>query len=206
MAESMIEALLIGRRKRWIGIIWGLLLVGLLVLPDVDSSISRYRELGEIRLQLALRADLPERARMLADRVVAKKAELGGVETALVPAGAISMFRQDVTQMVQQADCRLRSILPGSVARQPLDVVLGKVEKDARRSNKKPTWEVEGQTSSVSVQGSFANLVKFLSALDSDGRILHFDLLHVHAPPGSTEDLVLDMQIKTFNLFRSGPG
>ena len=44
----------------------------------------------------------------------------------------------------------------------------------------------------MSVQGTFGNLMKFLSELDKETRILQLDLLHLHPLPEATEELVLD--------------
>lgn len=205
MGESTVATLLTGKRKRWVGVAWALLLVGATVLPDVDRSIARYSELGTLRVKLASRAELPERARMLAERVARMEEEMADLETALVPAEALSTFRQDVTRLARRAGCRLRSIRPGPISRRSLDQVLGRANNDAKGSTKKPEWEVEEQVSSVSIQGSFGNLLGFLSALETEARILELSALQLHAPPDASEELVLELGIKTYDLHRSRP-
>jgi len=205
MGESTVATLLTGKRKRWVGIVWGLLLVGATVLPDVDRSIAQYSELGTLRVKLASRAELPERARMLAERVAQMEEEMADLEAALVPVEALSTFRQDVTRLARSAGCRLRSIRPGPISRRSLDEVLGRANNNAKGSTKKPEWEVEEQISSMSIQGSFGNLLRFLSALETEARILELSALQLHAPPDANEELVLELGIKTFDLHRSRP-
>lgn len=205
MDQPMMWALLTGKGRRWLGLTWWLLLVGLLVLPDVDRSIAQYQELGELKVKLASRTDVANRARLLAQRVSRLQDQMAPLEAALVPADAISSLKQDVTQMARAAKCRLRSIRPGPVTRRPLDDVLGKTDKKAKKPVKAAAWEVEEQASSVSIQGSFENLLTFLAALDGDTRIMQLDLLHLHPPPETTDELVLDLRVKTFNLFRNQP-
>ena len=206
MGEPTVATLLSGKRKRWVGVVWGLLLVGATVLPDVDRSIAQYSELGTLRVKLASRAELPERARMLAERVAQMEEDMADLEAALVPAEALSTFRQDVTRLARRAGCRLRSIRPGPISRQSLDEVLGRASSSAKGSAKKPEWEVEEQISSMSIQGSFGNLLGFLSTLETEARILELSSLQLHPPPGASEELVLELGIKTFDLHRSRPG
>ncbi|MCH8147594.1 MAG: hypothetical protein IH987_06300 [Planctomycetes bacterium] len=55
----------------------------------------------------------------------------------------------------------------------------------------------------ISVQGTFAELVEFLSFLDNDSRLLDLDFLDLHLPPVGTEKLILDLHITTFDLLRN---
>lgn len=206
MSESTLETLLTGRGRRWFGIAWGLVLTAVAVLPGVDLSIERYHELGKLRAELGSRAALPDRARKLAERVAQLHRETADLEATLVSADALSSFKQDVTRMARAAKCRLLSIRPGSASRRPLDEVLGGPGGGTKRPAKKPEWEVEEQISLVSIQGSFANLVEFLSRLDNDIRLLQLASLDLHPPPNRSDELILDLHIKTFNLFRSRPG
>jgi Tfp pilus assembly protein PilO len=206
MGESTTATFLFGKRKRWLGITWGLLLVGVLALPDVDRSRRQYRELGELRVKLAARAELPDRARTLAERVASMETEMADLEAALVPPDAVSTFRQDITRMARSAGCRLRSIRPGPATRQDLEQVLSTASDKANRGTRKAEWEVEEQTSSISVQGTFANLLQFLSALEHETRVLQLASLQLHSPPDKGEELILELQVKTFNLSRVRPG
>ena len=205
MGESTAATLLTGKRKWWVGIAWALLLVGVAVLPDVDRSIARYSELGTLRVKLASLAELPERARMLAERVAQMEEEMADLEAALVPAEALSTFRQDVTRLARSAGCQLRSIRPGPISRRSLDELMGRANNSAKGSAKKPEWEVEEQVSSMSIQGSFGSLLGFLSTLETEARILELSALQLHPPPGASEELVLELGIKTFDLHRSHP-
>jgi Tfp pilus assembly protein PilO len=206
MGESTIATFLTGKRKRWLGLTWGLFLVGVLALPDVDRSRRQYRELGELRVKLAARAELPDRARTLAERVARMETEMADLEAALVPPDALSTFRQDITRMARGAGCRLRSIRPGPATRQGLDEALSTANNKANSATKKNEWEVEEQTSSISVQGTFGNLLQFLSTLENEARVLQLASLQLHSPPDKGEELVLELQVKTFNLFRARPG
>ena len=206
MGESAMVTLLTGKRKRWACIGWGLFLTGVLVLPDVDRSLGLYRELGELRVKLASRAELPERARTLDQRVQTLRKDMTELEAALVPAAALSAFKQDLTRMARGAGCRLRAIRPGPVTRQPLEHVLGRADDSARSTPRKPEWEVEEQVSAISIEGSFGNLVKFLSSLENDARILRLASLHLHPPPETTSVLILELQVKTFDLSWNRPG
>ena len=203
MGESKIEALLTGRRRLWLAIVWVLLLSAVAVLPGVDSSIQQYRRLGQLRAKLASRSELPDRARKLSERVAKKQQDIGDLEATLVPKAKISTYKQDLTLMARKANCRLRSIRPGPVHRRPLDEVLGKTPAGAKQPARKPLWEVEEQVSMISVQGTFAELVEFLSSLDNDLRLLGLDFLDLHLPPVGTERLILDLNITTFDLLRN---
>ena len=203
MGESKIEALLTGRRRLWLAIVWVLLLSAVTVLPGVDSSIQQYRRLGELHARLASRNELPDRARKLSDRVAKKHQDIGDLEATLVPKAKMSTYKQDLTLMARKANCRLRSIRPGPVHRRPLDEVLGKTPAGARQQAGKPMWEVEEHVSMISVQGTFAQLTEFLSSLDNDSRLLGLDFLDLHLPPVGTEKLILDLSISTFDLLRN---
>ncbi len=203
MAESKIEALLTGRRRLWLAIVWVLLLSAVAVLPGVDSSIQQYRTLGELRAKLASRNELPDRARNLRERVAIKQQDIGDLESTLVPKARISIYKQDLTLMAREANCRLLSARPGSVDRRPLDEVLGKTPAGARRKAGKPMWEVEEHTSMISIQGTFAEPTEFLSSLDNDSRLLGLGFLDLHLPAGGTERLILDLHILTFDLLRN---
>ena len=203
MEESKIEALLTGRRRRWLAIVWVLLLSAVALLPGVDSSIQQYRTLGELRTKLASRSELPDRARKLRERVAKKQEDIGDLEATLVPKTRISIYKQDLTRMARKANCRLRSARPGPVHRRPLDEVLGKTPAGARQKAGKPMWEVEERVSIISVQGSFAELTEFLSSLDNDSRLLGLDFFDLHLPPVGTEKLILDLSISTFDLLRN---
>ena len=206
MQRSKIEKFLSPKRKRWAGVVWGLVLTLLLVLPYVDRSIRQYRELGELRTRNESKAELPVRARVLRERVDAIKANVEKLEAALVPSAAVPAFKQSVTLMARQSQCRLRSIGPGSVSRRPLDEVLGKTPPGAKRGRKKPDWEVEQRVSSVSIQGTFASLTRFLASLEDDDRILEPESIQIHPSTESKDALILDVSIKTLDLIRGRPG
>ena len=206
MQPSRIEKFLSGKRKRWAGVVWGLVLTLVLVLPYVDRSIRQYRELGELRAQNTAKAELPVRARALEERVDGIKANVEKLEAALVPSAALPAFKQSVTRMARQSQCRLRSIGPGSVSRRPLDEVLGKTPPGAKRGRKKAEWEVEERVSSISIQGTFASLTRFFEALTKDARILEPESVQIHPSTESEDALILDVSIKTFDLLRGGPG
>lgn len=206
MQLSKIEKFLSGRRKRWVGVVWGLVLSLVLVLPYVDRSIRQYRESGELHALNASRAELPVRARVLKESVASVKANMQELETALVPSASLAAFKQSVTRLARESQCRLRSIGPGSVSRRPLDEVLGKTPTGARRGGLKPAWEVEERVSSVSIQGTFASLTRFLQALQNDDRILEPESLQVHPSSDSKDALILDVSIKTVDLIRNRRG
>lgn len=207
MNESRLEALLTQKGKLWFGIAWVLVLTAVTVLPGVDTSTEEYHELGKLRAELASRAALPDRARRLADRVAKVQEDMADLEATLVPADAVSTYRQGITQMARRARCRVRSVRPGPAGRRSLDEVLGKSGSKAKRgAKKKPKWEVDEQTSVFSVQGTFANLIDFLSRLDNDVRLLELASLDLHSTSDRSKELILDLQIKTFDLIRNRPG
>lgn len=200
------EQFLSRKRKRWFAVVWGLGLTMALVLPDVDRWIQQHDELDELRRQVALRADLPVRARKLANRVEQKKEELAVLEANLIPAASLSSFNRDVTRAVHAANCRVRSLRPGSGSRRPLAEVLGNPDAVAKQPNIKSAWQVEEQVSAISIQGAFGDLVRFVSKLDDETRVLQLASLDVYAPPETTEELVLDVHIRTLDLLEQhGP-
>lgn len=198
------ESLLVGKRRRWFCVIATIVLSGGAVLPGVDRSLARSRELGELRVRLAERDALPQRARTLQDRVEQLRRDTAHLEAVLVTADQLSLFKQDVTRMARDARCRLRSIHPGAAVRRTLDEVLGLSHKpQVRRGKGGPLqWQVDAQVSSVSVQGSFADLMTFLSALDGERRALQVTTMHLHPFLERSDDLILDLQIQTINLVR----
>lgn len=203
MTESKIDALLTGKRRLWLAIVWVLLLSAVAVLPGIDSSIQQSRILGELRAKLASRNELPDRARKLRERVAQEKTNIGDLEATLVPETRISVYKKDLAQMARKANCRFRSARSGPVRRRPLDGVLGKTPAGARQRAGKPMWEVEEHVSMISVQGTFAELTEFLSFLDNDSRLLGLDFLDLHLPPSGTEKLILELNITTFDLLRN---
>ncbi|MCZ6682175.1 MAG: hypothetical protein O7B26_03265 [Planctomycetota bacterium] len=206
MAGSTLKAILSSSRRRWISAAWGLLLMGLLVLPSVDSSIAQYRTLGELRGKLASKAALPERARTLAERVDQKQREMADLDAALVSSEALPLLKQDVTRMARDANCRLRSIRPGSKKKRSLDEVLGIADPKTKRVGKTPDWQVFEHTLSVSIQGSFSATLGFLSRLTDDVRILRCDSLNFHQPRDASEEIVLDLTLTTIDLVHAGAG
>lgn len=206
MQPSKVEKILSGKRKRWVSVVWGLGLTLLLVIPYVDRSIRQYRELGELRTRAASKAELPVRARAMLDLVAGIKANVQELETALVPSAALPAFKQSVTRLARESQCRLRSIGPGSVSRRALDEVLGKTPAGARRGGRKPAWEVEERVSSISIQGTFANLTRFFAAMENDDRILEPESIQIHPSTESKDALILDVSIKTLDLIHDRPG
>ncbi len=206
MSKSAIDKLLAGKRKVWLGLVWGLLLACGLVLPDIDRLNTQYRELGDLQTKLASRAELPQRARLLAERVAQKEKDMADLKKPLVPPHALSTFKQDLALAAGAAKCRLRSVRPGAAKRRPLEEVLTGRPADAKRRTKSPQWEVEEQISAISLQGSFEDLVEFLSALDKDVRILQLSSMQLHIVPEASGIIVMDLQIKTFNLLGNRKG
>lgn len=206
MEKSAIEKLLTGRRKRWIAVVWGLIVVASTVLPYVDRSIAQHRELGELRAKMASQAELPLRARALADRVADMRTDLAALETALVPSANLSAFKQDVAVMARDSQCRLRSIASGSVSSRPLAELLGKIPPGSKGAARKSARQVVERASSVSIQGTFASLMKFFVALRDDERILEPASIQIHPSSDSQDELILDLSIKTFDLPRNGAG
>ena len=206
MQPSKVEKILSGKRKRWVSVVWGLGLTLLLVIPYVDRAIRQYRELGELRTRAASKAELPVRARVMLDVVAGIEANVQELETALVPSAALPAFKQSVTRLARESQCRLRSIGPGSVSRRPLDEVLGKTPAGARRGGRKPAWEVEERVSSISIQGTFANLTRFFAAMENDDRILEPESIQIHPSTESKDALILDVSIKTLDLIHDRAG
>ncbi len=192
------------RRKRWLSLIIGLFLVGVLVLPEVNSSIAQYQALGALRAQRAGQADWPERARLLRARVQQVREETVDLENTLVPADEVSKFTEGIGRLAR-VDCQLRSIRPGPVSLQSLDELLGGASSPTAPRKATPVWMVRSQVSLVSIQGSFENLVAFISMLDDEARILQLDLLDLRPLRPGAEELILDLQLKTFNLSRGDP-
>ena len=206
MSKSAADKLLAGKRKVWLGLVWGLLLACGLALPDVDRVNTQYRELGDLQAKLASREELPQRARLLAERVAQKEKDMADLKKPLVPSDALSTFKQDLARAAKTANCRLRSIRPGATKRRPLEEVLTGRPADAKRRTKAPQWEVEEQISSISLQGSFENLLEFLSALDKDVRMLQLSSMQLRIVPQVSGEIVMDLQIKTFNLLGNRQG
>lgn len=192
------------RRKRWLSLIIGLFLVGVLVLPEVNSSIAQYQELGALRAERAAQADWPKRARRLRARVEQVRAETVDLENALVPADEVSKFTEDIARLAR-VDCQLRSIRPGPVSLQSFDELLGGASRPTAPRGATPAWMVRSQVSQVSIQGSFDNLVAFISMLDDEVRILQLDLLDLRPLRPGAGELILELQIRTFNLSRGDP-
>ena len=204
--SALIERVLTSKRKIWLLLIWGLLLTCALIMPDVDRLISQYREFGTYRVKLARRGEIPERARLLAERLAEKQKTTAAAKKPLVPPERISAFTQDITRMARVANCRLRSIRPAAAQRRSFEEVLEGRRPEPGQPARGPQWEVEEQTSAVSLQGSFGNLLKFLAALDEDVRILQFSSLHLHTPPNGSDELILELRIKTFNVLKHRQG
>jgi hypothetical protein len=175
-----------------------------MVLPGVDESIKRYRELGRLRARLADRAALPQRARALEERVKELQDAMAPLDAICVPPESLSLFKQDLTRMARSANCRLRSIQPGPASRNALDFFLGISTKrnETPSLQRSQQWQVETQVSSVSVQGSYAEFVGFLASLDSDRRALRVTAMNLRPFAESNDELILDLQIETLNLVR----
>lgn len=206
MAGSIVDKLLSGRKKRWSSVVWILLIVGIFVLPTVDMALQQYQEMGKLRAKMASRAELPNRTRMLADRVAQMQADMTGLEAALVPPESQSAFKQAVARTAREANCRIRSVRPGPMVIRPLEELISGSDAATGRPTKVADWLVEEQAASVSIQGTFADLVAFVETLDKEVRIVQIATLHLHPPPETNEELILDLNIKTFNLFRNRPG
>ena len=206
MSKSAVDKLLVGKRKVWLGLVWGLLLACGLALPDVDRVNTQYRELGDLQAKLASRAELPQRARLLAERVAQKEKDMADLKKPLVPPDALSTFKQDLARAARTAKCQLRSVRPGATKRRPLEEVLTGRPADAKRRTKPPQWEVEEQISLISLQGSFEDLLEFLSALDKDVRMLQLSSMQLQIVPQVSGGIVMDLQIKTFNLLGNRQG
>jgi len=200
MTQSPGNDILRGKRRAWLGLIWAIGLTCVLVLPDVDESLRDYRELGVLRAELVERSHLPDRSRMLAERVDQSRAAMTGMEAALVSETKLSTFKQHITNMVNDAGCHLLSIRPGAVAVLPLDNVLDSDGSGPSKSPQESSWEARVQTSLISVAGSFTHHAALMSALDREPRILNLASLDLHRSTESAETLALDLQIQTFNL------
>ena len=177
-----------------------------LALPDIDRVNTQYRELGDLQAKRASGAKLPQRARLLAERVAQKEKDMADLKKPLVPSDALSTFKQDLARAARTAQCRLRSVRPGATRRRPLEEVLTGRPADPRRRTAPPQWEVEEQISAISLQGSFEDLLQFLSALDQDVRMLQLSGMQLHILPEASGGIVMDLQIKTFDLLRKRQG
>jgi hypothetical protein len=98
----------------------------------------------------------------------------------------------------------MRSVSPGSVYHRPIEEVLGKSAAGTKRGKKSVEWEVAEQVTLVSIQGSFENLVRLMSVMDNESKLLDLAAFDLHPAPGAPDQLVLDLQIKTFDLHRKG--
>jgi len=203
MGDLNVEALLAGRRKRWLCLVWVLGLSAVFVLPGVDHSIQQFQTLGKLRAELVSRAELPDRARQLSESVARRKDEVSHLEDLLVTAGRLPAFKQTITRLVRAKNCHLRSIRPGSVTRRPLNDMLGKTAVSAGKAPKADAWEVEEQLSMISVEGSFADLMRFISVLNDEPQLLELASLDLHPLPNNPKRIILDLNIKTFDLLRN---
>ena len=206
MGHSTLESLLAGKKRRWVAIAWGMLLAGVLVLPGVDRSVDQYRSMGELRAQLAEKAQLPERARLLAERAAQMEEDMAGLEAALVPAQALPALQQDITRMSRDVKCRLRSIRPGSRTQRPLEEVLGRAGAGRNWKLNAADWHVDEQTLSVSIEGSYQDAIRFLTALDNNVRVMEYESIQFHRQPDSESEVVLDLTLKTFDLRHGDAG
>ncbi|UCD30509.1 MAG: hypothetical protein JSV03_08590 [Planctomycetota bacterium] len=205
MDKLTMETFLKGRPKLWFGITWGLFLLGVLVLPDVDRLTAKYRELKKLRGQSALRVGLLDHNRTLANHIALKQEDLATLEVVLVPTAALSKFKQDIATMARNTLCQLRAIRPGSISRRSFDEFLGRGSNDPKRQTKTPEWKVEEQSLDVSIQGSYENLVDFVSALDNDVRVLQLASMYFHPLPDTSEQLILELRIIIFDLLYDLP-
>lgn len=206
MGHSALESLLAGKRRRWVGITWGLLLAGVLVLPGVDRWVTQYRTLGEVRAKLAEKAKLPERARLLADRAAQMEEDMAGLEAVLVPTEALPTLQQEITRMSRDVKCRLRSIRPGSRTQRPLNDVLGTADTGGRRKPKAADWHVDEQILSVSIEGSYRDAVRFLTSLDNNVHLMQYESIQLYRQPDTESEVVLDLTLKTFDLKHGDAG
>ena len=200
MNPHKLESLLSGKGKLWLGVIWVVVLSATVVLPDIDTSIQQFRVLGELRAKLTAREGLPERTVRLEENVARVRERMKDLEAKLVPTDALMAFKQDISGWARSAQCRIRSIRPGGVAKRLLDEVLAEPSAPTNRKSKDGGWKVEEQISVVSIQGTFANLVRFLSTLDQAPTLLELTNLELHATPEGAGQLILDAHIKTFRL------
>lgn len=191
------------KTRRWVGITWGLLVFALAILPSIDETLAQYRELGTLKAELATRSDLPQRTRLLADRVLQIQEEMEELESVLVSDQSISLFKQDITRMANLSRCRVLSIRPGPVIRSPLNDVLDPKTVKSKRTRKKVIWEVEGSISMISLEGTYNDIMDFLTLLENDGRILTIESLSMHTSQDSDDKLAIEVNIKTYDLFRN---
>lgn len=200
MNPHKLESLLSGKGKLWLGVIWVIVLSIVLVVPGIDTSIQQFRVLGKLRAELTARDALPERATHLEENVARVREEMKDLEAKLVPAEALMAFKQDMSGWARSAQCRIRSIRPGGVTERFLDEVLGEASGPINRKSKDGGWKVEEQISVLSIQGTFPNLVRFLSVLDQEPRSLDLTNLELRAMAEGAGQLILDVHIKTFRL------
>jgi hypothetical protein len=142
---------------------------------------------------------------VLQERVAQQRRELEHFEALLVPPEALTEFKQDLTRMARRAKCQIRSIRPGPVTRHSLAEVLGKLPEKPARGNKGAQWQVEACVSAVSIQGTFTALMEYLESIDGEQRIIHVDSIHLHSSAETSEELTVDLQLRTFNLRRHSP-
>jgi Tfp pilus assembly protein PilO len=206
MGNSALGSLLAGKQRRWVGIGWGLLLAGVLVLPGVDRGVTQYRILGEVRAKLTEKAKLPERARLLAERAAQMEEDMVGLEAALVPTEALPTLQQEITRMSRDLKCRLRSIRPGSRTKRALEETLGTAGARGDRRLKAADWHVDEQTLSVSIEGSYRDAIRFLTSLDNNARLLQYESIQLYRQPDTESEVVLDLTLKTFNLQHGDAG
>jgi hypothetical protein len=204
MGNLHVDALLTGKRKRWLMIAWVLGLVGVIVPSGADRSIQHIRTLGSLRAELINRSKLPERARQLGESVARKRDEVSHLENLLVSADELPAFKQMISRMVRTTDCHLRSMRPGSITRRPLDEILGRTAVAAAKAPQAEAWEVEEQQSIISVEGSFSDVLKFISNLFAQPMLLEMASLDLHPVPQDPTRLILDLNIRTFDLLRQG--
>lgn len=203
MHDDHTENQLNPKTRRWVGITWGLLVFALAILPSIDETLAQHRELGTLKAELATRSDLPQRTRQLAGRVLQIQQEMEELESVLVTDQSISLFKQDMTRMANLSRCRVLSIRPGPVIRSPLNEVLDPKTIKSNRTRKKTIWEVEASVSSLSLEGTYNDIMDFLTLLENDGRILTIESLSMHTSQDSDDKLAIEMNIKTYDLFRN---
>lgn len=203
MQDYQTENKLNPRTRRWVGITWGLLLLALAVLPSIDETLAQYRVLGTLQAKLATKSDLPQRTRQLADRVLQIQEEMEELEAVLVTDQSISLFKQDITRMANKSNCRVLSIRPGPVIRSPLNEILDPETKKTKKTKKKAAWEVEGSISLVILEGAYNDIMNFLTLLENDHRILTIEALSMHVPQNTDDKLTIELNIKTYDLFRN---
>jgi Tfp pilus assembly protein PilO len=204
VGSLQVDVLLTEKRKRWLMVAWLLGLLALAVPSGADRSIQHIRTLGPLRAELLNRSQLPERARRLSESVARKKNEVSHLEDLLVPADELPGFKQMIARMVRTRNCHLRSMRPGSITRRPLDERLGRATLATAKASQAQMWEVEEQQSILSVEGGFSDLLKFISDLSKQTRLLEMASLDLHPVPHDPSRLILDLHITTFDLLRQG--